>query len=43
MVEGLVDRDFTKVRASASRVLGKASIAWRSFSLRVIGCAGVLV
>ncbi|MEG3844637.1 hypothetical protein [Microcoleus sp. herbarium14] len=31
MVEGLVDRDFTKVRASASRVLGKASIAGEEF------------
>ena len=41
MIEGLVERDFMKLRASASLVLGKASIASRSSSLRVIGCAGV--
>lgn len=38
VVEGLVERDCTKVRTSASRALGKASISWRSCSLRVIGC-----
>ncbi len=38
VVEGLVERDCTKVKTWARRSLGKASIAWRSCSLRVIGC-----
>lgn len=37
MGEGSVCRDWMKVRASDSRLLGKVSMAWRSCSLRGIG------